>query len=120
MFFRQIKMRSSNLSYVIADEHTREAAVVNPGFDTDEIENLVNHENLKLTLIINTHDHIDHVVGNDALKLWFGAKTVSHRLSKITTDVRVDEGDILRVGNVTMKVLYTSGSQHGQHMPTYR
>ncbi len=109
MFFRQIKMRSGNLSYIIADEDTREAAVVDPGFDTDEIENLLTRENLKLTLVINTHDHIDHIIGNDELKLRFGAKTVSHTLSKITTDIRVDEADVIRVGNVAVKVLYTPG-----------
>ena len=109
MFFKQIKGQGSNFSYIIADENTREAAVVDPGFNANETKNLLINENLKLLFIINTHDHVDHVVGNDELKLRFGAKTVAHRLSKITTDVRVEEGDVIRVGNVSVKVIYTPG-----------
>jgi glyoxylase-like metal-dependent hydrolase (beta-lactamase superfamily II) len=94
---------------MIADEKTREAAVVDPGFNSDETQNLLDSEKLKLIFIIDTHDHVDHVLGNDELKLRSGAKTVAHRLPKITTDVRVDDGDVIRVGNVPVKVFYTPG-----------
>jgi glyoxylase-like metal-dependent hydrolase (beta-lactamase superfamily II) len=109
MLLKQVKMHGDNLSYIIADENTKEAAVIDPGFDSDEIRNLLNQENLKLIYIINTHDHVDHIVGEDSLKLRFGAKTVSHRLSNLTTDIRVDEGDILQVGNIPIGVIYTPG-----------
>src|SRR3990170_8620620 len=109
MLFKQIKEHGNNFSYVIADENTRETAVVDVGFNADVIKKFLSGENLKLILIINTHDHIDHVLGNDELKLLFGAKTVDHRLSKTTTDVRVNEGDVTRVGSVSVKVFYTPG-----------
>ena len=109
LFFKQIKGEGSNFSYVIADEGTREAMVVDPDFNSDEIKSLLADETLKLLFIINTHDHIDHIIGNDELKVRFDSKTVAHRLSKIATDVRVDEGDIIRVGNVSVKVVYTPG-----------
>jgi hydroxyacylglutathione hydrolase len=109
MFFKQVKGAGSNFSYVIADENTREAAVVDPDFNSDELKAVLADEKLKLVFIIDTHDHLDHVVGNDELKLRFGAKTVAHRLSKIVTDVKVEEGDMIRVGNVPVKVLHTPG-----------
>ena len=109
MLFKQIKGHGNNFSYVIADETTREAAVVDPDFNSDQIEKLLADEDLKLLFIIDTHDHIDHIIGNDELKVRFDAKTVAHRLSKIATDVRVDEGDVIRVGTVSVKVLYTPG-----------
>ena len=109
MFFKQIKGQGSNFSYVIADENTREAAIVDPDFNSDEIKKFLVEDNLKLIFIIDTHDHVDHIVGNDELRLRFGAKTVAHRLSKIATDVRVDEGDVIRVGSVSVRVLYTPG-----------
>ena len=109
MLFKQIKGHGSNFSYVIADENTREAAIVDPDFNSDEVETLLTDEKLKLVFIINTHDHIDHIIGNDTLKLRFDAKTVAHRLSKIATDVKVDEGDLIRVGNIPVKVLHTPG-----------
>src|SRR3972149_3078296 len=109
MLFKQIKEHGNNFSYVIADENTRETAVVDAGFNADEIRKILSGENLKLIFIVNTHDHIDHVLGNDELKLRSGAKTVAHRLSKTTTDVRVDENDVIRVGRVSVKVFYTPG-----------
>jgi hydroxyacylglutathione hydrolase len=109
MFFKQVKGPGSNFSYVIADENTREAAVVDPDFNSDELKTVLADEKLKLVFIIDTHDHLDHVVGNDELKLRFGAKTVAHRLSKIITDVKVEEGDVIRVGSVPVRVLHTPG-----------
>jgi hydroxyacylglutathione hydrolase len=109
MFFKLVKMRGNNLSYIIADENTKEAAVVDPGFDSDEIQKLLNEQELKLLYVVSTHDHTDHVVGGDALKMRFGAKTVAHWLSETTTDVRVDDGDVIRVGSVVVKVLFTPG-----------
>jgi hydroxyacylglutathione hydrolase len=109
MLFKQIRGHGSNFSYVIADENTREAAIVDPDFNSDEVETVLTDEKLKLVFIINTHDHIDHIIGNDTIKLRFGAKTVAHRLSKIATDVKVDEGDLIRVGNVPVRVLHTPG-----------
>ena len=109
MLFQQIKEHGNNFSYIIADENTRETAVVDVGFNADVIKKVLSGENLKLIFVVNTHDHVDHVLGNDELKSLFGAKTVAHRLSKTTTDVRVDEGDIIRVGSVSVKVFYTPG-----------
>ena len=109
MFFKQIKAHGNNFSYIFADENTKEAAVVDVGFNADEINRVLSGENLKLIFIVNTHDHIDHILGNDELKRLFGAKTVAYRLSKTTTDVRVDEGDIIKVGSVSAKVFYTPG-----------
>jgi hydroxyacylglutathione hydrolase len=109
MFFKQLKGQGDNFSYIIADENTKETAVVDAGFNSEEVQNILADENLKLIHIINTHDHIDHVLADDELKLRFGAKTVAHRLSKITTDIKVDEGDVIRVGDVSVKVIYTPG-----------
>ena len=109
MFFKQIRKHGSNYSYVIADENTKEAAVVDPDFNVEETKRLLSDENLKLLYIIDTHDHIDHIVGNDELKVRFGAKTMAHRSAKIIADVTIDEGDVVRVGNVTVKVIYTPG-----------
>jgi hydroxyacylglutathione hydrolase len=109
MLFKQVKMHGDNFSYIIADENTRETAVADVGFNADEIKKILSGENLKLIFVVNTHDHIDHVLGNDELKLLFNAKTVAHRLSKTMTDVRVDEGDVIRLGSVSIKFFHTPG-----------
>jgi glyoxylase-like metal-dependent hydrolase (beta-lactamase superfamily II) len=109
MFFRQVQRHGDNFSYIIADDTTREAAVVDPSFNADEIVRVLKNENLKLKYVINTHGHSDHTAGNEELLSMFTAKTVAHRLSRTKADVAVDDGDVIRVGNVLIKVIYTPG-----------
>ena len=109
MFFRQVQQHGDNFSYIIADDATREAAVVDPSFNAGEIIRILKTENLKLKYVINTHDHSDHTAGNEELLSMFSAKTVAHKLSRINADVAVDDGDIIRLGNVPIKVIYTPG-----------
>jgi hydroxyacylglutathione hydrolase len=109
MFFRQIQQHSDNFSYIIADEATREAAVVDSSFNAGELIRVLKAENLALKYVINTHGHSDHTAGNSELLTVFNAKTVAHKLSRINADVKVDDGDTINVGNVTIKVIYTPG-----------
>jgi glyoxylase-like metal-dependent hydrolase (beta-lactamase superfamily II) len=109
MFFKQVQQHGDNFSYIIADDATLEAAVVDSSYNASKITRILKTENLKLKYIINTHDHSDHTAGNAELHSTFTAKTVAHKLSKINADITVDDGDIIRVGNITLKVLHTPG-----------
>ncbi|HVO36591.1 MAG TPA: MBL fold metallo-hydrolase [Candidatus Acidoferrum sp.] len=109
MFFRQIKHSGDNFSYVVADENTREAAVVDPSFNADEIIRLATMHNLNIKYIINTHHHGDHTAGNRDVKSHFGAKIVAYKLSTIDKDVSVADGDTIKLGNVIIKIFYTPG-----------
>ena len=109
MLFRQVQQHSDNFSYIIADDATREAAVVDSSFNAGEITRILKAENLKLKYVINTHSHSDHTAGNEELRSMFSAKTVVHKLSKINADVKVDDGDIIHVGGISVKIIYTPG-----------
>jgi len=109
MFFKQIQRHSDNFSYIIADDTSREAIVVDSSYNAGEITRILEAENLKLKYIINTHGHSDHTAGNQELRSTFEAKIVAHELSKINIDVKVDDGDIIRVGNIPVKVIHTPG-----------
>jgi hydroxyacylglutathione hydrolase len=109
VFFRQIKQMGDNFSYIIADEKTGEAAVVDPSFNEQEITSVLKEQNLSLRYIINTHGHMDHTAGNGQLKSTFGAKIVAHKLSKINKDVGVEDGDRIELGEVKIRVLHTPG-----------
>jgi len=109
MFFKQVKQFSDNFSYIVADEASREAAVVDSSYNADEIARILKAENFRLKYIINTHGHPDHTDGNDELRSTFGAKIVAHRLSRAEHDVQVDDGDVLSVGAVRLRVIYTPG-----------
>jgi hydroxyacylglutathione hydrolase len=109
MFFRQVQQHSDNFSYIIADDATREAAVVDSSFNAGEITRILKAENLKLKYIINTHGHSDHTAGNAELRSIFNAKIVAHKLSRINAAVKVDDGDVIRIGSIPIKVIHTPG-----------
>jgi hydroxyacylglutathione hydrolase len=109
MFFRQIKHRGDNFSYVIADDTSKEAVVVDPSFNANEIIRLVREQNLNLKYIINTHHHMDHIAGNEDIRSSFSAKIVAHKLAMGRKDIGVADGDIIRIGKVAIKVIHTPG-----------
>jgi hydroxyacylglutathione hydrolase len=109
MFFKQVQQHGDNFSYIIAGDTTREAAVVDSSFNAGEITRILKAENLKLKYIINTHSHSDHTAGNAELRSIFKAKIVAHKLSKINADLKVGDGDIIRIGKIPVKVIYTPG-----------
>lgn len=109
MFFKQIKHHGDNFSYIIAEETTREAVVVDPSFNADVIIQIANRHGFKIKYVINTHHHRDHVAGNAEIKSCFGSKVVAHKLSKTEKDVAVVEGDRLKVGGMVIRVIHTPG-----------
>ena len=109
MFFKQIQQHSDNFTYIIADEETKEAAVVDSSYNADEIIRTIETQKLQLKYIINTHGHSDHTAGNPELQSIFGAKIVAHKQSKVHPDLSVDENEILNVGKISVKIIYTPG-----------
>ncbi len=109
MFFKQVKQFSDNFSYVIADEASGEAAVVDSSYNADELSRILKTKNLRLKYVINTHGHSDHTDCNDELRDVFGAKVVAYKGSRAEHDVDVNDGDVLNVGSVRIKVIYTPG-----------
>ena len=109
MFFKQIQQHGDNFSYIIADENTNEAAVVDSSFNSGEIIKVLKAKKFNLKYIVNTHGHSDHTAGNSELKSIFGANIVAHKLAKINYDVSVDDGDVLSIGKISLKIIYTPG-----------
>ena len=109
MFFKQIKHNGDNFSYVIADESSKEAAVVDPSFNADAIIGLIKEQKLEVKYVINTHGHGDHTAGNEDIRKDTAARVVAYKLSRTKKDVSVADGDTLKLGKVTMKIMHTPG-----------
>lgn len=109
MILEQIKRNGDNFSYVIADEGTGEAAIVDTSYNADEIIAFVKRRGLKARYVISTHCHSDHTAGNNKVKAALGSKIVAHRLSVIDKDIEVDDGDVLSIGSLNIRVMYTPG-----------
>jgi hydroxyacylglutathione hydrolase len=119
--------------YILGDEETREAVVIDPGGDEDEILATLKNNDLNLKLIIDTHGHFDHVDANQPLKSATGAKIAIHeadagmlhqpsaeamfftgnRLRLSEPDILLKEGDVLSFGKYRLKVLHTPGHTPG-------
>ncbi|MEM3752794.1 MAG: MBL fold metallo-hydrolase [Candidatus Bathyarchaeia archaeon] len=109
MFFRQIKHRGDNFSYIIADETTKEAAVIDPSFNTEAIIQVLKAHNFQLKYVMNTHNHVDHTAGNQKLQKMFNAKVVAHKRSEINKHISVEDGDKIKIGKTTIEVIHTPG-----------
>jgi len=107
--FKQAKHVGDNFSYIIADEESREAIVIDPSYNGDAIIDFAIKNGLKIKFIVNTHDHSDHVMDNSKIKKRFNSKIVAHKLSKTYKDIEVAEGDIIKIGKIDLRVIHTPG-----------
>jgi len=109
MFFEQIKRHGDNFSYIIADDASGEAAVVDPSLNADVITRVLRNQALRVKYVINTHQHGDHTADNEEITSRFGAKTVAHELSELPHDISVKDGDTLMLGRLAIRVIHTPG-----------
>ena len=127
-----VGMLACNCS-VIGDEQTHEAMVIDPGDQVEEILGILRQHHLKLTQIVVTHAHIDHVGGAMRLKAATGAPILMNQddyaLLKlldvqaawvgmqspgpVQVDDAVSNGRVLKIGNISANVIHTPGHTEG-------
>ncbi len=118
---------------ILGCEKTREAAVIDPGDETERILLSLADSNLKLKYIINTHGHFDHVGGNKEMKEATGADILIHlldapMLSRLSSDATLfgfsaenspppdrtlEDNDTISFGEIKLKVIHTPGHSPG-------
>ncbi len=109
MLFEQIDAGGDrNFSYLIADEESKLCAVVDPGYDTSKLEARVQELGLQVAYIFNTHTHRDHIAGNGVFHKG-GVKLAAYKEATVNPDLKLDHGDEVQMGDVTIKTLFTPG-----------
>lgn len=98
-----------NFTYLIIDEKNKKSIIVDPSWNLDNIFDYLEKNKLVITLIINTHSHFDHVLGNDQVVKMTGAKIIQHKASQLKKDIEVDDGESIKFGDVQIKVIHTPG-----------
>jgi len=98
-----------NFTYILEDEKTGDAIIIDPSWDLDEIQRIITRNDLKIKFIVNTHHHFDHTLGNEIIAKSTGGKIIQHQDSTLKHDISVVDGDKIKFGNCELKVLYTPG-----------
>ena len=126
----------SENTYVLSDD-TGECLIIDPGcyepYEKEVLLNYISNEKLKVTRLINTHCHIDHVLGNAFVKDQFGEDLEIHQLDQPTLEsVQVyapvygfpnyeptqaerfiEEGQFIEFGATSLEVLFVPGHAPG-------
>ena len=123
-------------TYLIYDE-TKECIIVDAGCYTADEQNelaaFINQNNLTVRQIVNTHGHVDHVLGNAFVKTQYKASIAAnpedyslmqsasaHAIMYGLTiddvpgiDINLNHGDTIRFGETSLKVIHTPGHSQG-------
>lgn len=123
-------------TYLVYDE-TGEAIIVDAGSytqsDVEEIKQFTDGNKLSVKFLVNTHCHIDHVIGINALRKVYGVDSYAHReeLSMLQTvpsqaimfglemdaipqiEKTLEDGETLKFGNTVLQVIHTPGHSLG-------
>lgn len=116
MLFRQLfDPASSTYTYLLADETTREAVIIDPVIDQLERDmQLIQELGLTLLFALDTHVHADHVTASGSLANRLGSKTVlSERSGVGYADLLVKEHDRVSFGRYHLEVRETPGHTDG-------
>ncbi|HLU65883.1 MAG TPA: MBL fold metallo-hydrolase [Kofleriaceae bacterium] len=116
MLFRQLfDPRSSTFTYLLADEDSREAVLIDPVFEEHTRDAaLIRELGLTLRYTLETHVHADHVTAAWLFKRRHGSRIVVSRASGATcADRLVDDGDRIRFGREELEVRATPGHTAG-------
>ncbi len=127
----QVNLRTN--CYIICDEKSKEAMVIDPGGEPERIAETLDILGASLKYIFITHCHADHIGGVAELKRLKGGKILISRddaeglyneainlayyinmeRPELEADSRVDDNDLIHVGDIEFKVIATPGHTKG-------
>mgnify|MGYP000623903236 CR=1 FL=1 len=111
MFFKQLATKEASLSYLLGCGTLGKAVAVDVvAGDEDWFVEQAELQDVAITHVIETHVHADHYSGGRKLAKRLGAKYCLHRNAEVAYQFyALNDGDIIEVGNVHVKVLHTPG-----------
>jgi len=109
MFHQIISSWGHNLTYLVGDEGSGKAFVVDTAGNGADVLKILKKGDMSLEYIIHTHCHPDHTAGSMELAKATGARTVIHEASTRRMDVQVKEGRVLTVGTLDVSFIHTPG-----------
>jgi glyoxylase-like metal-dependent hydrolase (beta-lactamase superfamily II) len=109
-FFEQIRSAGC-LSYILGCAREKVCIVIDPELDkADDYAALADFFAAKIVYVVDTHTHADHNSACKVMRERYGVKVVMHRATDAPyVDLRVDDGDEIRFGQQSLKIVYTPG-----------
>jgi glyoxylase-like metal-dependent hydrolase (beta-lactamase superfamily II) len=118
---------------IIACPETKQAAVIDPGGDVEEILRILQENGLTVKYLLHTHAHFDHILGSRQLKEKTGAQICLHKGDDwlyenlgmqcglfgfksdepLPVDVHLNDDEELKIGNIKTRVIHTPGHTPG-------
>lgn len=110
MFIKQfVTGGDRNFGYLVADEATKKALVIDPSFSPERIVDFARENGYEIKYIFVTHDHYDHSNGNAAIERLTGKRPLLLGSTDRATGIKVEDGARFPLGELEVWVLHTPG-----------
>ena len=137
MILKRVKVNAGAIMgincYIIQDENTKETMIIDPGNVPQNLIEILDAMQVKIKYILLTHCHGDHIGGVSKIKEKYGGKVLIHTKDALglkdisinlsthiglepiilQEDARLNDGDLLHVGNLEFQVIHTPGHTCG-------
>ncbi|SMF81591.1 hydroxyacylglutathione hydrolase [Candidatus Pelagibacter sp. HIMB1321] len=110
-----VRCLQDNYSYLIIDQKTNEACVVDPS-EADPVINFCEKNKIKIKYILNTHHHYDHVGGNIEIKKFYNSKILGFENDKDRIpeiDILLKDQEVWKKDNFETKIFHIPGHTTG-------
>src|ERR1700749_4551204 len=110
MIFEQVATGGCQ-SYLLGCDTSHSAILIDPHLNQiDRYLGLAARDGLRIRYVLDTHTHADHFSAAKELGRSLGARVVMNRLSPAPfADLRLADGELIKVGNMRLKALHTPG-----------
>ena len=110
MIFEQIAVGGDrNFAYLLGDEQSKKALLVDPSYNQDTVLSMVSDHGLDVVYVANTHGHYDHSQLSDQIAQATGAQVLCHESAARPGQLGVNDGHVFQVGSLQVQVIHTPG-----------
>ena len=133
MFVKQMEVGGfAVFAYLVACKKTNAALVIDPASEGERILQEAQSRGYEIKYIVNTHSHVDHIMGNKRMKELTGAEIIIHEAEAVSlvnqspqmlkafggepsppADITVKHGDTITIGETSLSVIHTPGHSPG-------
>jgi len=113
LIFEQIRSGGDrNFGYLLADRQAGEGVLVDPSYSPEVFVQRAADQKVRITCVINTHSHPDHVNGNEVALAQTGATLAAHTTAPTSPGLAINEGTEVRVGSLRLQFFHVPGHCH--------